>query len=97
MMRDVLEAVIRFPGGIDAESLAAITRYTKLFWINTGPFNNLTARKFVLECTPEAFASAVRHAQASGAALPLSRGRDAGRAAGSPAGRCSSTATSIRS
>ena len=29
-------------------------RYTKLFWINTGPYNNLTARKFVLSCTPEA-------------------------------------------
>ena len=35
---------------IDAE----IQRYTKLFWINTGPYNNLTARKFVLTCTPEA-------------------------------------------
>ena len=76
VMRDVLEAVIRFPGGTDAESLAAITRYTKLFWINTGPYNNLTARKFVLECDPDALASAVRHAQASGAVLPLSPGED---------------------
>ena len=25
-----------------------MTRYTKLFWINTGPYNNLTARKFLL-------------------------------------------------
>ena len=24
-------------------------RYTKLFWINSGPYNNLTARKFVLQ------------------------------------------------
>ena len=77
VMRDVLEAVIRFPGGTAAESLAAIARYTKLFWINTGPYNNLTARKFVLECDPDAFAGAVRHAQASGAALPLSAGEDA--------------------
>ena len=29
-------------------SCAEIRRYTKLFWINTGPYNNLTARKFVL-------------------------------------------------
>ena len=33
--------------------LAAIRRYTKLFWINTGPFNNLTARKFLLPITRE--------------------------------------------
>ena len=32
--------------------LAEVRRYTKLFWINSGPHNNLTARKFVLKCTP---------------------------------------------
>ena len=37
-------------------TLGEIQRYTKLFWINTGPYNNLTARKFVLTCTPEAAA-----------------------------------------
>jgi len=58
-MRDVLEEIITHPSGIDASTLAEIQRYTKLFWINTGPFNNLTARKFVLKCTPEAFAAAV--------------------------------------
>ena len=31
-----------------AATLREIERYTKLFWINTGPYNNLTARKFVL-------------------------------------------------
>ena len=54
-MRDVLEAIIRHPAG-DAETLAEIRRYTKLFWVNSGPYNNLTARKFVLKCTPEQFA-----------------------------------------
>ena len=33
--------------------LAEIRRYTKLFWINTGPYNNLTARKFILRLTRE--------------------------------------------
>ena len=43
-------------------TLDEIQRYTKLFWINTGPYNNLTARKFVLTCTPEAFAAAAQAA-----------------------------------
>jgi dipeptidyl-peptidase III len=70
-MRDVIEAVVRYPDGVEAATLDAITRYTKLFWINTGPFNNTTARKFVPECTPEAFGAGVRTAVANGASLPL--------------------------
>src|SRR6187401_1636957 len=73
-MRALLEAMLTHPDGIDPATLDAITRYTKLFWINTGGFNNLTARKFVPECTPEAFAAAVRAAAANGAALPLAAG-----------------------
>ena len=73
-MRGVLEAVITHPEGIPAEVLDAIIRYTKLFWINTGPFNNLTARKFVPSCTPEAFDEAVRVAAGHGARLPLADG-----------------------
>src|SRR5262245_17069918 len=46
-MRDVLEAIVGHPAGVDPATLAEIKRYTKLFWINTGPYNNLTARKFV--------------------------------------------------
>ena len=46
-MRDVLEAILSRPSA-DAETHAEIQRYTKLFWVNTGPHNNLTARKFVL-------------------------------------------------
>ena len=48
-MRRVLEAIVSHPSGIDPATLAEIQRYTKLFWINTGPYNNLTARKFVLK------------------------------------------------
>ena len=50
-MRDILEEIITHPSGVDPQTLAEIQRYTKLFWLNTGPFNNLTARKFVLKCT----------------------------------------------
>jgi dipeptidyl-peptidase III len=69
-MRAVLEAVIGHPGDTDPSVLAAITHYTKLFWIHTGPFNNLTARKFVLECSPEQFAVAVHNAVRAGAVVP---------------------------
>ena len=73
-MRNVLEEIITHPENVDPQTLAAIQHYTKLFWINTGPYNNLTARKFVLKCTPEAFAAAATAAQKSGAKFPLRAG-----------------------
>ena len=66
-MRAMLEAVVGHPWGIADDVLAEITRYTKLFWLNTGPYNNLTARKFVLSLAPDAFASALARAHANGA------------------------------
>src|SRR6476619_946691 len=54
-MRDVLEAIVTHPAGVDRATLDEIARYTKLFWLNTGPHNNLTARKFIPKCPPEAF------------------------------------------
>jgi dipeptidyl-peptidase-3 len=73
-MREVLEEVITHAGGIGADTLADIQRYTKLFWLNTGPYNNLTARKFVLKCSPESFAAAARTAARNGAKFPLRKG-----------------------
>ncbi|HEY2907398.1 MAG TPA: hypothetical protein VGJ29_15970 [Vicinamibacterales bacterium] len=73
-MRDVLEAVLTHASGIDPTTRDAIDRYTKLFWINTGPYNNLTARKFVLGCTAEAFRAAATSAARAGATLPLRSG-----------------------
>ncbi|HQZ38889.1 MAG TPA: hypothetical protein PLH72_07600 [Vicinamibacterales bacterium] len=73
-MRAVLEAVITHPAGIAGHVLAEIVRYTKLFWLNTGPYHNLTARKFVLRLSVEEMAEAVTRAGANGAALPLEPG-----------------------
>src|SRR3954452_12768582 len=78
-MRDVLEAIVgqerrEAQEGQQDGALAAIERYTKLFWINTGPYNNLTARKFVLECTPAAFREVLHAAARRGAAFPLRNG-----------------------
>ncbi|HEX7019977.1 MAG TPA: hypothetical protein VF159_08210, partial [Gemmatimonadaceae bacterium] len=73
-MRDILEEILTHPAGVDPETLGEIHRYAKLFWLNCGPHDNLTARKFVLRCAQGAFASAVRAAAAAGAALPLRTG-----------------------
>jgi dipeptidyl-peptidase-3 len=73
-MREVLEQILTHADGIDQGTLAEIRHYTKLFWLNTGPYNNLTQRKFVLKATPEAFAAAVRQASANGAMFSLAGG-----------------------
>jgi dipeptidyl-peptidase-3 len=70
-MRDVLEAIVRSKNaGIEPATYAEVLRYAKLFWINSGPFNNLTARKFVLMCTPGALAAAAHAAEMAGAQIP---------------------------
>jgi dipeptidyl-peptidase-3 len=66
-MREILEPIVAHPQGVDPATLAEIQRYTKLFWLNNGPYNNLTARKFVLTCTPEALKAAVMAAAKGGA------------------------------
>ncbi len=73
-MRDVLEAILTHPEAVDKPTLDEIARYTKLFWINSGPHNNLTARKFVLRSTPEAFRAAAEAARRAGAVFPLKAG-----------------------
>jgi dipeptidyl-peptidase III len=69
-MRRVLEAIVSHPTGVDPATLAEIQRYTKLFWINTGPYNNLTARKITLKTTPQALAAAAKAAASAGASFP---------------------------
>jgi len=68
-MRGILEQIVANPQGVDPVTLTEVQRYTKLFWLNNGPYNNLTARKFVLTCTPEAFATAAKVAGADPAAV----------------------------
>ena len=66
-MRGVVEQILTHSAGIDPATLTEITRYTKLLWLNSGPYNNLTARKFVLTATPEALAAAAAQAVEHGA------------------------------
>jgi len=70
-MREVLEEIVIHPNNVDPGTLDAIHTYTKLFWLNTGPFNNLTARKFVVKTTPTAFRTAVVAAARAGAVFPV--------------------------
>ena len=73
-MREVLEEILLHADGIPADDVAEIRRYTKLFWINSGPHNSLTARKFVLRCQPAAFARAAARAAGNGATFPMRAG-----------------------
>src|SRR6185503_16523246 len=66
-MRGVVEQIIAHANGVDPKSLGEIVRYAKLFWLNNGPYNNLTARKFVLNIKPDQLKAAVDASAKSGA------------------------------
>jgi dipeptidyl-peptidase-3 len=66
-MREIIDPIVAYPQGIDGPVIAEIQRYAKLFWLNNGPYNNLTARKFVLKITPEQLRTAVMTAAKNGA------------------------------
>lgn len=73
-MRDILEEILTHADGIEPEVLAELTRYTKLFWLNTGPYNNLTARKFTLALEPGDLIEAAEQAWRNGAVFALAPG-----------------------
>jgi dipeptidyl-peptidase-3 len=73
-MRDILEEILTHSAGIDSATLQELTRYTKLFWLNTGAYNNLTARKFVLNVAQDALTVAAEIAARNGARFPLNHG-----------------------
>ena len=79
-MRAVLEAILTHAARCRPGVVAEIRRYTKLFWINSGPYNNLTARKFLLRLTRDGAVRRRCAAAARGAARchlrPAKRSRD---------------------
>jgi dipeptidyl-peptidase-3 len=70
-IRHLLEQIVRHPDGVPADTLAEITRYTKLFWLNTGPYNNLTARKYLLNLDRKRLIEAMEVAAINGADFRL--------------------------
>ncbi len=73
-LRGTLEALVRHAAALPEASREAIVRYTKLVWIHTGPYHALTARKFTIDVSREAFTAAVHAAAAAGARFPLRAG-----------------------
>jgi dipeptidyl-peptidase-3 len=68
-LRLLLEGILAHARDVAPRVLSEIRRYTKLFWINSGPYNNVTARKFVLRLTPPELLEAAVAAGRSGAVL----------------------------
>lgn len=73
-MRAVLEAILTHGQNIERRVREELRRYTKLFWINSGPYNNLTARKFLLKLTKEQLIAAMEVAAANGARFDRENG-----------------------
>jgi dipeptidyl-peptidase III len=73
-MRAVVEAILTHGAHVEPAVLAEIRRYTKLFWINTGPYNNLTARKFLLRLTRDQLVGAMTAAHRDGAEFATNAG-----------------------
>jgi len=69
-MREILEEILIHGGDVEDATRAEIERYTKLFWIHSGPHNSTTSRKFVLKCSPDAFRRAAEIAEREGARFP---------------------------
>lgn len=73
-IRDLCEEVLVHAARVDSAELARVRRYAKLFWINNSPYNNLSARKFLMEGTAADLLAAVHAARADGARFPLRGG-----------------------
>ncbi|MFQ6618692.1 MAG: peptidase, partial [Fidelibacterota bacterium] len=73
-IRKILEGIVTHPEEIDKPTYDAILKYTKLFWINNGQYDNLTSRKFVPEVDYEKFLGAARTAALNGADLGIKAG-----------------------
>lgn len=74
MLRDLLEEILTNSEGIDADTLAEIRRYTKLFWINNGIHNSITSKKNLIRASQAAFLKAAQTAEKNGAKLPKREG-----------------------
>ncbi len=77
-IRDLLEGILIHSEGVPADTLAELTRYTKLCWLNTGPYHNLTARKFLLNLDRARVKEAMAIATRNGADFKLAKDESIG-------------------
>ena len=71
VLRDLVEETLVHSDGIDRQTLAAIEKYAKLFWVGNGPHNPITGQKNILECSQNQLVAALKVAAKNGATLPL--------------------------
>lgn len=71
VMRDLVETLYVHRARLDQAFAAALATYTKLFWINSGPYDHTTSRKMVLDSTRDGLAAAMQAVAAGGVTLPL--------------------------
>ena len=71
-MREIVEEILTHAPRETALQpvIDEVRRYAKLFWLNSGPHNGMTSRKFVLRCAPADFRRLVHAAANEGAVFP---------------------------
>ncbi len=70
-IRTLLEGVITYSDGIEQAVYENILKYTKLFWVNNGMYNDRTREKFIPDVTFDDFTQAVKTAQENGAEFQI--------------------------
>jgi dipeptidyl-peptidase III len=70
VIRDLCEEILTHTRGVEAEELERVRRYAKLFWVNSSPYDAMTAHKFVMEGTEDGLVLAAQAAVRAGAELP---------------------------
>jgi dipeptidyl-peptidase-3 len=73
-IRDLVEEILTHPDGIDAETLRAVRKYAKLFWLNNSPYHYTTSKKFLMDTDERHLVRAADRAAVNGATLPLRAG-----------------------
>jgi len=75
-IRNILEAIVENPEGIDEDVYGEILEYTKLFWINNSQYDADKSRKFIPNVSYINFSKAASIAEANGADFGLKEDED---------------------
>ncbi|MCH7886545.1 MAG: peptidase M49 [Candidatus Marinimicrobia bacterium] len=75
-IRNILEAIVENPEGIDEDVQSEILEYTKLFWINNSQYDEDNSRKFIPDISFISFSKAASIAEANGADFGLKKDED---------------------
>ena len=92
-MREILEEILTHhpaarqasPERPSSSVIGEIRRYAKLFWINSGPYGSITARKFVMTVHPRGAGGGRPRGRVARCQISRPRGRNARRTARSTA------------